>query len=265
MSRYSLISPHNSKYFLFRQLIHLRLFADLKKSFLGWAWLIILPFIAIITWIFMKGAGIIQPGEMKIPYAAFVILSTTIWAGFFDTYKNFSQIFQTYGKTLLVNKLPMDVLILSEIVIGLIKFLIPFTFILVYFLYSGISLAQGGILFPLAFIPLVLLGASIGLLTGLFNAIAKDFSYLVDNLMRLLMLLSPVVYATDVSEGILATILTYNPLTYLISSTRDLLLFGQFYKPFISLACSLLIVLLFLLLARFFIINTSRILERAGI
>lgn len=265
MDNYTHAFPKQSKKFLLQQLIKLRLLADFKRSFLGWLWLLILPLFAILTWIFMKGAGILEPGEMEIPYTAFVLLSTTIWALFFDTYKNCSQIFVTYGKTLLVNKLPIKVIIFNELIVGAIKFFIPFAFIIAYFLYFGISLHPMAFIFPIVLLPLQLFGAAIGLLTGLFSAIAKDFTFLMDNLIKLFFLLSPVVYSPEISTGILAKVIKYNPLTYLISSPRSLLLNGQLYEPMISLLCALCVSIFFILLTRFFVINTARILEREGI
>ena len=213
----------------------------------------------------MKGAGILQPGDTKIPYTAFVLLSTTIWALFYDTYKNCSQIFITYGKTLLVNKLPIEIIILNELIVSMIKFLIPFVFIIIYLLFIGVSLHPLSLLFPLVIIPLQLFGAAIGLLTGLFSAIAKDFSLFMDNIIKLFMLLSPVVYTPDISTGLLAKVIKYNPLTYLISSPRNILLHGELYQPQTSIIYFIIVAILFILLTRFFVINTARILEREGV
>ncbi len=240
----------------------MRLFADLKRSFLGWSWLLILPFFSIITWIFMKGAGVLNPGDVGIPYLAFVLLSTTLWSGFFDTYKGCSQIFQNYGKIMLVNTLPVHVVVFSEIFVAVVRFSIPFSFILIYFLVQSIPMSMLGFLFPLIYLPMILFGATIGLLSGLFNAIAKDFTFLMDKVIHLLMLLSPVVYSVDVSTGFLAKILRFNPITYFISSARNILIEGDIYMAQNYYGCSLLILIIFILLTRFFILNTSRILER---
>jgi len=265
MDNYTNTFPKQSNRFLLQQLVKLRLLADLKRSFLGWLWLLILPLFAILTWIFMKGAGILEPGEIEIPYTAFVLLSTTMWALFFDTYKNCSQIFITYGRTLLVNKLPINIIIFNELIVGAIKFFIPFIFILAYFLYIEIPLHPLAFIFPIVLIPLQLFGAAVGLLTGLFSAIAKDFTFLMDNVVKLFLLLSPVVYTPEISIGLLAKVIKYNPLTYLISSPRNILLHGELYQPIISLICALGVTVLFILLTRFFVINTARILEREGI
>ncbi len=265
MDNYTNTFPKQSNRFLLQQLVKLRLLADLKRSFLGWLWLLILPLFAILTWIFMKGAGILEPGELEIPYTAFVLLSTIMWALFFDTYKNCSQIFITYGRTLLVNKLPINIIIFNELIVGAIKFFIPFIFILAYFLYIEIPLHPLAFIFPIVLIPLQLFGAAVGLLTGLFSAIAKDFTFLMDNVVKLFLLLSPVVYTPEISTGLLAKVIKYNPLTYLISSPRNILLRGELYQPMISLICALGVTVLFILLTRFFVINTARILEREGI
>lgn len=265
MDNYTSTFPKKSNKFLLKELIKLRLLADFKRSFLGWIWLLILPVFAILTWIFMKGAGIFEPGKMEIPYTAFVLLSTTIWGLFFDTYKNCSQIFLTYGKALLVNKLPINIIIFNEFIVGAIKFFIPFIFIIAYFFYIGVSFHPLVFIFPIILLPLQISGALIGLLTGLFSALAKDFTFLMDNFVKLLLLLSPVVYTPEISIGLLAKVIKYNPLTYLISSSRNLLLNGELYQPMISLACILCVTLLFILLTRFFVINTTRILEREGV
>ena len=120
-------------------------------------------------------------------------------------------------------------------------------------------------IFPIVLLPLQLFGAAIGLLTGLFSALAKDFTFLMDNFIKLLLLLSPVVYTPEISTGLLAEVIKYNPLTYLISSTRNLFLNGELYQPMISLTCTLCVTILFILLTRFFVINTARILEREGV
>jgi len=265
MDNYIDTIPKQSNKFLLLQLVKLRLLADLKRSFLGWLWLLVLPIFAILTWIFMKGAGILEPGDMEIPYTAFVLLSTTIWALFFDTYKNCSQIFVTYSKTLLVNKLPIKIIVINELIVSVIKFFIPLIFIVAYFLYLGISLHPLGLIFPIVLLPLQLFGAVIGLFTGLFSAIAKDFTFLMDNFIKLFLLLSPVVYTAEAATGLLAKIITYNPITYLISNPRTILLQGELYEPKISLICTICVIVLFILITRFFVINTKRILEREGI
>ena len=82
------ISSGRSNFFLLQQLVNLKLLADLKKSFLGWVWLIIAPLITIIIWILVKRSGVLDPGDTGVSYTAFLLLSTTVWFSFYESYKN---------------------------------------------------------------------------------------------------------------------------------------------------------------------------------
>lgn len=183
----------------------------------------------------------------------------------FDTYKNTSQVLLNYSKTLLVNKLPINVVIQSELVISFIKFAIPLLFILTYFLFTGVDFGLGVVLFIPVYICLILFGATIGLIISLLISVSRDFVFIADNVMRVLMFISPVIYSSKVSVGMLDKILKINPLTYLFDGIRSLFFYGNIdnYKPL--LICCALIAFLFVVVARFFIVNTPRILERAEI
>ncbi len=259
------ISVGRSNLFLLKQLVNLRLLGDLKKSFLGWVWLVIAPLITILIWILIKTSGVLKPGEMEVSYVAFIILSTTVWFSFFDTYKSCSQLFLNYAKILLVNKLPIFTLIISEVVAVIIKFCVPMAFILIYYIATETPFHYLSIFSFFIYLCLILFGASIGLFVGLFNSISKDFTYLADNIMRLLMFVSPVVYVSDGTSGLLAKILNINILTYFFDGIRGYFFFGEFEASKLLFVCCGISILIFYLVSRFFIINTPKILERGEI
>ena len=99
------------------------------------------------------------------------------------------------------------------------------------------------------------------LITSLLRIVALDMARIIDEGMRLLMFLTPVVYAPKLQLGWLSEIVTFNPLTYLISFSRDVLTKGTFYEPEIfgimaALAClSLFVALGFLRFGRLRIIE----------
>lgn len=249
--------------FLVSELIKLRLVGELKRSFFGWLWLILLPLISIVVWLLMKNANVLAPGDTKVSYVAFLLIGITLWGAFFDMYKSCSQIFANYSKILLVNKIPIQMIILSEFLIGLIKFAIPFVFVLLYYWISDVHLHHTSWLIIVFLIPYLLVGCSLGLIIGLLTSIAKDFSLLADNMMRFLMLLSPIVYDQDSASGPLAALLRYNPLTYLINNMRASLFDGNFERYAVTLYVTIGTVIVFLLVGRFFVVNTHRILERS--
>lgn len=249
--------------FLISELVKFRLVADLKRSFMGWLWLLFMPLISMLIWLLMKNSNVIQPGDIKISYVAFLLIGVTLWGSFYDIYKSCSQIFVNYGKILLVNKFPIQALIVSEFIIATIKFTIPFVFILIYFLISGTHIHSTFLLIYFFLTPYLLLGCGIGLLVGLLASVAKDFSFLMDNLMRFVMFLSPVIYDMHTTHGLLENVLKYNPLTYFINSMRACV-FGLEIESFIIVfGVTILSLLIFGIIAMFFIKNTHRILERS--
>jgi lipopolysaccharide transport system permease protein len=75
-------------------------------------------------------------------------------------------------------------------------------------------------------IPIVLLTLGFGLLLSLLNGIMRDVGNVVSLLMTFLMFLTPILYVKP-SKGILMEITEFNPLYYLISEARNLILSGN--------------------------------------
>ena len=49
--------------FLVWQLVRTTLIGSYKKSFIGMAWMFILPILAVAVWVVLHGAGIVDPGD----------------------------------------------------------------------------------------------------------------------------------------------------------------------------------------------------------
>ncbi|MBR9919598.1 MAG: ABC transporter permease [Bacteroidetes bacterium] len=255
---------HNiSRYrFFLRQLVRINMLVGFKKSFIGLLWLFILPVIAVFVWILLQGAGIVDPGKTDIPYPAYVLLSTSIWGFFIEIYRTVSQVLSGNGKIMIMTKFPHEVLVAEKIIVHLIRFAIPLAVNLVALLLFGIKFSWLSLLFPFTLIPLLLLGVSIGLIVALLRVVAVDISSLIDEFMRFLMYLTPIVYAPRVEIGWLSGIVEYNPLTYLIGFSRDILTTGSFYEPQKYLIWTGISILFFIVVVRFFFRVESRMLER---
>lgn len=252
--------------FLIWQLVRTSLLAQYKKSFIGMAWMFILPLLAVAVWIVLKGAGIVNPGNTEeVPYPVYVLLSTSIWAFFLDIYRNASLAIVGNGRLLVMKDFPGEVLLAQKVLEHLIQFLIPLVINIAVLLAFGIRFEWLALLFPLSLIPLLLLGLSIGMVIAVFRVVAVDFATIIDEGMKLLMFLTPVVYTTRVEVAWLQTILHWNPLTYLIGFSRDLLTRGVFFEAEKYLLCSAISIGLFLVALLFYRATAKRALERLTI
>ena len=118
------------------------------------------------------------------------------------------------------------------------------------------------IFFPLMIIPLVLASFCLGLFTGIIRALAKDIAEMIDEVVKMLIFITPVLYTMEVQSGILAKIVKYNPLSYLIESPRQLLLQGSVDNWSIFIGISIGLLLLTAIFVHFFLKLASRIPER---
>ncbi len=248
--------------YLLRQLVNVDIVVTFKRSFIGLSWLVITPILSVLVWVLLHSAGIIDPGQMDIPYPAYVLLSTSIWSFFQGSYSITSNVINNSGRFLVTAKFPHEVLIAEQIIVHCINFFIPFVVNIVVLILYGIKLSWIALLFPLTLIPLLLLGTGIGLLVALLRVVAVDFSRLADLFIGFLMFLTPIVFAPKIELHWLSSIVKYNPLTYLIGFARDLLTQGVFYETNLFLLFSGVSLVFFIFCLRIFMKFESKLLER---
>lgn len=254
-------APKAYKFFTW-QLIRVAFTVEYKKSFIGVFWLLILPLISVVVWILLNGAGVIDPGPIGVPYAAYVLLSTAIWRFFADLYTSTSQVLTNHARIILTAEFPMRSLIIERVAVHLIRFSIPLVLNVVVLLFFNVEFGWRALLFPLAIIPLMLLAVGIGLIIALFRVLIMDVAQLADQVIKLLMYVTPVVYGPRIKVGWLAEVISYNPLTYLLGFPRDLLTMNQWFKPNYYLGVTLATLIFVWWSIRLFERNSRKIMER---
>ncbi len=233
--------------FLVAQLVKVNIKRTYKRSFIGWSWLIIAPIFSVIAWVVLHGAGIMNPGDTEIPYPAYVLLSTSIFSFFLGSYQASSNALMEGARLMVTVRFPHEVLVAERIVVHLINFIIPFLINIIVLLFYGVSFSWISILFPLTLLPLLALGLSLGVFVALLRVVAVDLARIMDRLLQFTMFITPVIYAPKVTMPILAQIVDYNPLTYLLGFSRQLLISGEFYEPIAYTFCIVLSLFLFLI------------------
>ncbi|PTM08501.1 MAG: hypothetical protein DA408_20450 [Bacteroidetes bacterium] len=248
--------------YLLQQLIIVDITNAYKRSFIGLSWLVITPIVSVLVWILLHGAGIMEPGKTDIPYPAYVLLSTSIWSFFQGAYQVTSNVISNSGRFMVTAKFPHEVLVVEQVIVHIINFVIPFFINIVVLLAYGIDFSWAALLFPLTLIPLLFLGTGLGLLVALLRVVAVDFSKLADQCVTFLMFLTPIIYAPQIKLTWLASIVKYNPLTYLIGFSRNLLTQGTLYEPYYYFVFSLASLVFFFICLRIFMKYEGNLLER---
>jgi len=233
-----------------------------KRSFLGMTWIFVTPIIGIISWVFYNETGIVNPGDVGIPYPAYVLLSSSIY-GLWGAFQGAAAGTLSAGSAFIQQvRYHHDALLLKQVMMQMANFLMSFIVNIVVLFSFGVVPHWMIFLFPILILPLFFLGASMGLILGLVGVVAPDINKFVNFLMGLVLYITPVIYSEKIDNPTLQIIMKYNPLTYLISGIRDAILYGYIKNFDIFLYISLGVFLLFLFSWRIYYIAEPKVIEK---
>lgn len=233
-----------------------------KKSWIGWIWIFISPIIGIISWVFMNSTGILNPGNVGIPYPAYVLISSTIWGLFMGFYGSASSTLSAGGEFITQIKYPHEVLLVKQLMLQLTNFLLTFIIDVVVLLIFGVAPSPLILLLPLLALPLFFLGSTIGLIICVVNIVASDVSNIFNILFGFVFYITPVIYSNSTSSNLLNTVTKLNPLTYLIGGVRDAVIYGRIEHFDLFIILSVISFILFLLSLRLFYVSEDRVVEK---
>jgi lipopolysaccharide transport system permease protein len=202
-----------------------------KQTVLGPLWYLIQPLFTSITFtiIFNNLAGI---DTGTVPPFLFNLAGITVWNYFTaclnDTSDTFKKNAAIFGKVYF----PRIIMPLSIVVSNLLKFGIQFLIFIafyIYYYYQGAAISINGatVFFPLLIALMGVLGLGLGLIISSLVTKYRDFSYLISFGVQLLMYVSAVMYPMALIKEKLPNygwLIEYNPLAYVIETTRYMLL-----------------------------------------
>lgn len=232
-----------------------------KQSVLGILWVLFVPFITMGTFVLLKHSGIFQAGETIVPYPLFALLGIAFWQLFAVGLQSTTNSLTAAVSLIEKIKFPREALVVASIGQGVVAFLIQIVLVCALFVWYGVIPFWTTVFVPLTLVPIMLLALGLGFILSIANAVARDIGKAVGIIMPFLMLATPILYATPES-GLLGTITNYNPLYYLITAPRTIILSGSLPNLWIYLGVSLLSVTVFFLCWIVFHMTETRIAER---
>jgi len=243
------------------QLFKRDFFALYKQSFIGILWALIIPLVSVGTFIILNRSGIFTIGDIHVPYPIYAILGMAFWQLFSTGLVASSNSLVKAGSMIAKINFSKKALVIASTGQSLISFLIQFVLVGILFACYRITPSIAILWVPIIIIPIMLLTLGLGFILSLLNGVMRDIGNMLSMLMTFLMFLTPVLYAKP-TTGILARITEYNPLYYLVSAPRDLVLMGKVpeLKGFLIASVVSVIILLICLVA--FHLTETRIAER---
>lgn len=236
--------------------------SDYKRSFISVGWILITPALGVLSWLIINYTNILHPGQLPIPYPAYVLISTMIWRLFISIYQSISNLFFESASFSLDVRSLREVLIVKQVILQTLNLAVGLIFIEIVLVYYGIYPTWKILTFPLTLLPLILMGAGIGLLTSVYSVVLPDAKKWLDYGMQLLMFVTPVIYSPQVSNALIRKIISLNPISYLLDWGRASLIGGSFDDPLKFLMSSLGALLIFLSGLRLLYLAEDKVIEK---
>ena len=243
------------------QLFKRDFFAIYKQSFIGILWALIIPLVSVGTFIVLNQSGIFTIGDINVPYPIYAILGMAFWQLFATGLVASSNSLVKAGSMIAKINFSKKSLVIASTGQSIVSFLIQFVLVGILFVYYWIAPSIAILLVPILIIPIMLLTLGLGFILSLLNGIMRDIGNMIGVLMTFLMFLTPVLYAKP-TTGILATVTNYNPLYYLVSVPRELILMGTISEWKGFLIASIISVIVFMVCVVVFHLTETRVAER---
>lgn len=243
------------------QLFRREFLAVQSQSLVGVLWVFLMPLISVGVFILLNRSGIFNIGDIDVPYPIYALLGMAFWQFFAVGLRESSNSLVRASTMIIRINFPKKVLVIAAIGKSLISFLFQFVIVLLLFLGYGIAPSSSILLLPVFVIPMLLLTVGLGFIASLLNSIMRDVGNLLSILIMFLMFCTPVLYSTP-TVGKFAELTMYNPLFYLVSVPRELILTGSTSLGVNYLASSVLSFVVFLTCLVAFHVTETRITER---
>ncbi|ODS40524.1 MAG: hypothetical protein A7315_02495 [Candidatus Altiarchaeales archaeon WOR_SM1_79] len=232
-----------------------------KQSFIGILWAVIIPLIAVGTFIVLNRSGIFSIGSIDVPYPIYAILGMAFWQIFSTGIIASSNSLVSAGSMITKINFSKKSLVIASMGQSIVSFLIQFVLVCILFVVYAIPPSVAILLVPVVMIPIMLLTLGLGFILAILNGVVRDVGNMLSVLMTFFMFLTPVLYAKP-TTGILAVVTNYNPLYYLVSAPRDLILKGTITELNGFLAASIISVIVFVICLVVFHLTETRVAER---
>jgi lipopolysaccharide transport system permease protein len=232
-----------------------------KQTFVGVMWLAIIPMANVGLFAALSKAGILNTGKISVPYSIFAVSGLLFWQLFSSCIIASSNSLVNAGAMIVKINFSKKSLVIASIGQPILAFFVQILFLgLLFFIYS-IKPHATMLLIPLYALPVVLLALGFGFITSLLNGIFRDVANILAFCMTLLMFATPIFYARPIN-GLLAQITQFNPLYYLVSVPRDIILFESTLEWKGFCISSIAAVLIFIMCLLVFHLTETRIAER---
>jgi len=236
--------------------------AGFRQQILGYLWIVITPLIGVASFVFMQKAGILNPGQLSMPYPIYVFIGTSIWGLFISSVTTVAGGLINNSDLVMRTNIPKIGLALTGLAKIAYSLLVNIAVLLVLLWIFRTPPSALAILYPFAVLPIIFFGVGLGLVLSVVGAVARDITNVCTTLIALVMYITPVAYSPDFKNQTVQNIINWNPMTYLVDSPRSLFVTGDLRSGIAFLSATLLSLLVLWVGAYAFYLIKDKVTER---
>ena len=209
-----------------------------KQTAIGVLWVILQPVVTTIIFaiVFSNVTNFDSPG---IPYPLLVLSGLLLWL-----YVNIAIVFSSnslVGASDLVTKIyfPRLILPLAPVFAGLIDLAVGIVVLFIALPIFGLGFSSSMVAIPLFLLLSGLLAAAIGILTAALNVRFRDIKFALPFALQIWMFSSPIFYPINILSERARMLLSFNPMSGIISGFRSAIFGTPFDWPLIGTAAAM--------------------------
>ena len=204
--------------------------AQYRDAFFGMTWALFPPALTAIGLTLANNAGFLNVARTEIPYPAYVMLGTVLWQTFLESFQAPEAAIKSSKPLLAQVKFPHEAIIVAQLGQVVFNFLTKLILVVILFLAFRVPVSWKLVFSPFALLSLVILGLGIGLILAPVTALVKDISNAMQAIILGWFFLTPIAYPPP-EKSFFLVLVELNPVTPLLSATRDLITLGSIEDP----------------------------------
>ncbi|MCF2155747.1 ABC transporter permease [Photobacterium carnosum] len=206
-----------------------------KSSILGLAWSIVFPLFMLIIYTFVfgfvfKSKWNVDSHTTSINYSLMMFTGLILHSVFSDCIGRSTTLIQSNTNYVKKVIFPLESLCWVSLLSSYFQFIISFIVLMIFVFIEQLSFHFTILLVPVLIIPFIILSYSLVLIISSLSVYIRDVSQMVPILISVLLFMSPVFYGINAVPEKYQWLIYINPLTYIIESMRDIILFGRVFS-----------------------------------
>lgn len=197
-----------------------------RQTALGYFWAIGPPLMTSVLFILLNSANLLRAGETSVPYPVFVIVGTVAFGLFLDALNMPLNVIGAARGMLPKINFPHEALVLAGVAQILVNFAVKATLVVAVLVMFRVPVQPTAVLAVIPLTGLLVMGIAVGVLLVPIGALFQDVVHALGMVASGLVFLTPAAYTTP-RVGLLSVITSWNPMTPLITTARDLLVHGS--------------------------------------